>query len=68
VLREQLSCVAMDLTPSPFVPSLVSPLLPPGVNIDGTAKPGILAQVGHFYFGAVGQYYFGGDKLRPRLS
>jgi hypothetical protein len=31
------------------------------VNIDGTKKAVILAQVGHFCFGAVGQYYSGAN-------
>jgi hypothetical protein len=32
------------------------------VNISAAQKAAILAQVGHFYFGVVGQYYFGVNK------
>ncbi len=61
-MREQLSCLAMDLTPSPLRAITRISTASSWVNIDGTAKPVILAQVGHFYFGAVGQYYFGGNR------
>ncbi|MBA3625450.1 MAG: hypothetical protein H0W48_13585 [Methylibium sp.] len=52
----------MDLTPSPLRAITRISIASSWVNIDGTAKPVILAQVGHFYFGAVGQYYFGGNN------
>ena len=32
------------------------------VNIGGLRKAAILAQVGHFYSGGVGQYYSGANK------
>jgi len=62
VLREQPSCFAIDLTASPLrAITRISTALS-WVNIDGTEKAVILTRVGHFYFGAVGQYYFGGNK------
>ena len=61
MLREQPSCLAIDLTASPLrAITRISTALS-WVNIDGTEKAVILTQVGHFYFGAVGQYYFGGN-------
>lgn len=45
----------------PVGPSLVSPLLAPGATSTAPKKAVILAQVGHFCFGAVGQYYSGAD-------
>jgi len=32
------------------------------VNISAVQKTAILTQVGHFYFGAVGQYYLGANS------
>ena len=52
----------MDLTPSPLRAITRISTASSWVNIDGTAKPVILAQVGQHYFGAVGQYYFGGNN------
>ena len=46
----------MDLTPSPLRAITRISTASSWVNINGTATPVILAQVGHFYFGAVGQY------------
>jgi len=64
VLREQPSCLAIDLTASPLrAITRISTALS-WVNINGTKKTVILTQVGHFYFGAVGQYYFGGNTRR----
>ena len=60
MLREQLSCLAMDLTPSPLRVITRIPTASFWVNIDGTAKPVIFAQVGHHHFGAWRQDYFGG--------
>jgi hypothetical protein len=54
----------MDLTPSPLRAITRISTASSWVNIDGTAKPVILAQVGQHYFGAVGQYYFGGNMWR----
>jgi hypothetical protein len=61
VLREQPSCLAIDLTPSPLRAITRISTASSWVNIDGTEKAVILAQVGHFYFGAVGQYYIGAN-------
>ena len=61
MLREQFSCFAIDLTPSPLRAITRISTASSWVNIDGTKKAVILVQVGHFYFGAVGQYYFGGN-------
>lgn len=33
------------------------------VNMSAAQKTAILAQVGHFYFGAVGQYYVGANII-----
>jgi hypothetical protein len=68
VLREQLSCLAIDLTPSPLRAITRISTASSWVNIDGTKKAVILSQVGHFYFGAVGQYYFGGDSFAHQCS
>src|SRR4051812_3204960 len=55
----------MDRTPSPLRAITRISIASSWVNIDGTAKPVILSQVGHYYFGAVDQYYFGGNS--PQL-
>jgi hypothetical protein len=56
------SCLAIDLTPSPLRAITRISTASSWVNIGGTEKAAILAQVGHFYFGAVGQYYFGANS------
>lgn len=63
MLREQSSCLAIALTVPPLrAITRISTALS-WVNIDGTKKAVILTQVGHFYFGAGGQYYFGGNSF-----
>jgi hypothetical protein len=61
VLREQPNCFAIALTPSPRRAITRISTASSWVNIDGSQKAAILAQVGHFYFGAVGQYYSGAN-------
>ncbi|MDN5939302.1 MAG: hypothetical protein L0H83_11655, partial [Salinisphaera sp.] len=53
--------MAIDLTPSPLRAITRISITSSWVNIDGLEKAVILFQVGHFYFGGVGQYYFGGN-------
>ncbi|MGI9024288.1 MAG: hypothetical protein ACR2GP_01675, partial [Burkholderiaceae bacterium] len=36
------------------------------ISIDGTKKAVIVYQVGHFYFGDLGQYYFGANNCASR--
>jgi len=70
VSREQFSCFAISRTLSPIRSITRISTACSWVNIDG-AKKVILAQVGHFYFGPVGQYYFGANNLcvtRPRTT
>ena len=59
MLREQPSCFAIDRTPSPRRAITRFSTACSWVSIDGTQKAVIVYQVGHFYFGEVGQYYFG---------
>jgi hypothetical protein len=58
VLREQPSCLAISLIPSPLRAITRISTACSWVNIDGQ-KAAIVAQVGHFYSGAVGQFYIG---------
>jgi hypothetical protein len=68
VLREQSSCLAIARTASPLRAITRISTACSWVNIDGTEKAVILTQVGHFHFGAVGQYYFGGNTHGRELS
>ena len=65
--REQFSCFAISRTLSPIRSITRISTACSWVNIDGTAKAVILAQGGHFYFGAVGQYYSGANTF-PDVS
>jgi hypothetical protein len=57
VLREQPSCFAIDLAPSPLgAIARISTTCSWG-NIDGSGKAAILSQVGHFYSVGVGQFH-----------
>jgi transposase len=60
VLREQPSCLAISLIPSPLRAITRISTACSWVNIDGQ-KAAIVAQVGHFYSGAVGQFYIGAN-------
>lgn len=65
VRSEKPNCLAISLTPSPLRANTRISTACSSVNIDGRQKTVILSQVGHFYFGAVGQYYFGvNNKVR----
>jgi hypothetical protein len=59
---QEIRSAAADLTPSPLRAITRISTACSWVNIDGTKKAVILAQVGHFYFGAVGQYYSGANN------
>ena len=59
VLREHSSCFAIALTLSPLRAMTRISTACSWVNIRSPEMAAILPQVGHFYFGAVGQYYFG---------
>jgi hypothetical protein len=61
VLREQPNCRAISRTPSPLRAITRISTACSGVNIDGQ-KTVSFAQVGQIYFGAAGQYYFGGNR------
>ena len=67
MLREQPSCLAISLIPSPLRAITRISTACSWVNIDGQ-KAAILAQVDHFYFGAVGQFYIGANTERPVCS
>ncbi|MCZ4317339.1 hypothetical protein O4H66_28410, partial [Comamonadaceae bacterium G21597-S1] len=61
MLREQPNSLAIALIDSPLRAITRISTASSWVNIDGPKKAVILAQVGHFYFGAVGQYYCGAN-------
>lgn len=63
MLREQPSCLAISLIPSPLRAITRISTACSWVNIDGQ-KTAIVAQVGHFHFGAVGQFYIGANSYR----
>lgn len=56
MFREQPSCRAISLIPDPRRASTRISTACSWLNIDGSRKAVILAQVGQFYFGAVGQF------------
>ena len=64
VLREQPSCRAISLISSPLRAITRISTACSWVNIDGQ-KAAIVAQVGHFYSGAVGQFYIGANNRSP---
>lgn len=61
VLREHSSCFAIALTLVPLRAMTRISTACSWVNISSPEMAAILPQVGHFYFGAVGQYYFGAN-------
>jgi hypothetical protein len=67
VLRAQPSCRAISRTPSPLRALTRISTACSWVNID-SPKTVSFAQVGHFYFGAVGQLCIGGDTQLRRKA
>jgi hypothetical protein len=67
VLREQPNCRAICLIPSPLRAITRISTACSWVNIDGQ-KAAIVAQVGQFHFGTVGQFRIGANiqSTRPR--
>ena len=62
-VRGGATCEPCWWTPSlPLTPPDSTMARLPWVNTDGTKKGRILAPVGHFYFGAVGQHYSGANS------
>lgn len=63
MLREQPSYLAISLIPSPLRAITRTSTACSWVNIAGQ-KAAIVAQVGHFHLGAVGQFYIGAKQRR----
>lgn len=66
MLREHPICFAIDRTPSPLRGITRISTACSWISIDGTKKAVIVHQVGHFYFGDLGQYYFGANTQAAR--
>lgn len=63
MFREQPSCRDISLTPDPRRAKTRISTFCSWLSIDGPQKTAILAQMGHFYFGDVGQFSIGANNV-----
>ena len=68
MFREQPSCRDISLTPDPRRAKTRISTFCSCLSIDGPQKTAILAQMGHFYFGDVGQFSIGANIVVPVSS